>query len=154
MKYKTFVTFIILIFYSSIHVNIIADEENKMKNTKKYKLDECIVKINLLWGKNINKSKRWSAITEIQEKVKLAMIDNDYPLFFGAADSDLSYYILYFADKCEERKFFAEKFIKGYLFGEVDGFPNYNITINDITPGFNNSIPSGYWLKGQPGRAQ
>lgn len=115
---------------------------------KKYYLEDCIVKIVLLWRDNETWNNKYATLDEIQRQMRAATndaISSRIPLFFDSYTRDASHITLYYPDKCEDRVRITNMLIQNYLAADIDNFPDYSVEV-DIDPGFDGSIPSCCWL--------
>ncbi|MBL4638244.1 MAG: hypothetical protein JKY76_02665 [Proteobacteria bacterium] len=114
---------------------------------RKYNLDECIVKLNFLWEKNVDSDSGYKSevIWNVGEQIKLAVVSGYFPLFSGHTTHSQQYYVFYYADKCESRKELTSTLVQKYFSPNVANFPLYEIQDRDVVPGFDGAKPSGWW---------
>lgn len=140
------VRFILAVFAVFFFVVSCGNAEQGFNVEKKYYLKDCIVKINFIWDESIEYPERFTVTREIAEQIKLAIVAKDAPYFGGGTTRELQHYVLYYADKCEDRRALTEKLIRKYFRANIENFPSYTIEDTGVEPEFDGAIPSGLWL--------
>ena len=136
-----------LFLFVSLFFLVGCDSEKQGFNLeKKYYLKDCIVKINFNWDQSLDYPDKITITRKIGEQIKLAIVANEFPFFSGHTTRESNYYVVYFADQCENRKELTEKLVLKYFVPNIENFPAYVIKDTDVEPGFDGAMPSGFWL--------
>ncbi len=120
-------------------------DKNFLNIEKKYHLKDCMVKINFDWEKGTDFSHRSRIVKAIFEHMFAANNSGLFPLFFGGTVRGDPYFLLYYADRCEERRTLTNKLIETYFIPNIQNFPSYQLQDKGMTPGFDGALPSGFW---------
>lgn len=129
-----------------ILLTIITSDSDSQEFTPSYTLDECTVKVNLNWPTD-DPSAAHDVLVKADEFWNKAIASGEFPLFSMHYTRSANYYIIYFAQKCEERKHFATQIINTKIQSNVPNFPNYEVVTSGFKVGFDGAMPRGWWIE-------
>jgi hypothetical protein len=109
-------------------------------------IDECIVKVDLNWTAD-NHSEPHDVLIKADEFWKKAIASGQFPLFSVHYTNAANYYMIYFAQKCEERQDIVIQIIQSKIKPNVPNFPDYEVFTSGFKVGFDGAMPSGWWIK-------
>jgi hypothetical protein len=125
---------------------IITSDSYSQEFKPSYTIDECIVKVELNWTAD-NLSEAHDVLIKADKFWKKAIAGGQFPLFFLHYTNAANYYMIYFAQKCEERKDIVTQIIQLKIKPNVPNFPNYEVFTSGFKVGFDGAMPSGWWIK-------
>ena len=114
---------------------------------KKYYLKDCLVRFELTWKETVDASARYDVLQEAGVEARRVLISGVFPLFASHYTRDGKYYVLYFADQCENKSKLAKALVEEYFLPNVPNFPEYKIENSGFSPGFDGVVPSGWWIE-------
>ena len=112
---------------------------------RKYALRDCMVKLELKWKGDVSLEDRNAVAGNMIKILNEVTLSKALPYFSWHTPNDKSYFVLYYVDKCEVRAAMTERLITDFLVRRIDDFPEHTIIAEDVEPGFDGVIPSGFW---------
>ena len=155
MKTRLFLAFLIVPMILGCNGGMAADANREAANRSlgiepKYALRDCMVRVDFEWAPGTTLSKKEEVVQEVIAAMREApVITHKLPIFFGHTTRDASYFVFYYADKCESRAVLTKRFIDEFVRPKSKGFPGYSIVAEGIEPGFDGVMPSGAWIPDQ-----
>ena len=79
------------------------DVDKRSAFGKKYYLRECLVRVNYIWEPHVEYQDKLTITDKVSDEITRMMASDEFPRFSGHTTREKEYYVLYFADRCEDR---------------------------------------------------
>ena len=139
-----------LLVFAAMGSEDIFANDNKLLNQlgiqKKYKLIDCMVQMDLLWGSDVDYSTRRQIYDGVNAPMLKAMRSEEFPFFTARWSRTGDNYIFYFIENCEDRLEYVRKLVEQNFLPNIPNFPRYELKHDNIDYEFDGATPSCCWL--------